>query len=224
MARGRKQAQMPVTGGVRRNRNRPPALQPTSADATVLHYSALGRNLATDTFGNEGFDRHYIAGNSTGLINATGSSVASFYSTSKFQPGTTIRWEPSVSFTTPGRVYVSFTDNPEVMVAINALYTAYVTGGKTQAQYNAYSAAVKGLGNIRSFPVWQETAMALPTNTRRKRFDVNLAAAFNNVDVMERCTQYAMYVCVDGASVSTTLGSFWFSDSLSLEGLTNVLT
>lgn len=214
---------MPVAGGVRRNRNRPPALEPTGHDSTVLRYSALGRNLATDLQGNEGYDRHYVAGNGTALINATGASVASFYSTAMFKPGTTIRWEPSVSFTTPGRVYVSFTDNPEVMVAINALYSTYAAA-KTQVNYNNYAAAVKGLGSVRSFPVWQETALTLPSNTRRKRFDVNLNPAFNNVDVMDRSSQYTMYVAVDGASVSTTLGSFWFSDVLSLEGLTSIAT
>lgn len=211
-------ARNPASGGVRKRRTKMPMLQ-GSGDSTVVRYSSLGTTLATGTGSNQGLvARYYVPGYSGDLVNGSGASICSFYSTGKFLPGTTIKWEPSVSFTTSGRVIVGFTDNPEIISSINTL------GNNASANYAAYLAAVKGLGSVRSFPVWQETTIPFPTRIRRKRFDVNIAINATLVDVLDRSVQTAMFVAVEGAPVSTTLGSFWFHDVVDVEGVTNVAT
>jgi len=212
-----------VTGGVRRRRNTQPGMTPTSSDSSVIKYSALGLNMVTNsTLGTATYYRSYIPGNGNALTNTAGPSIASYYSTGRFMPGTRIRWEPSVSFTTPGRVYVGFTDNLELMVNLNVARATYETTPSV-ANYNAYANAVKSLGTLQSWPVWQETDVVFPLHTRRKRFDVNVNVDYGSADVLDRSAQRAMYVAVDGAPANpTALGSFWYHDVVSVEGVANV--
>lgn len=201
----------PVTGGVRKRRTSGPTASNRGSN-TLLKYHSIGITVNTTAAGLGATQRRYAPGYSTGLSNAVGPTVAASYSTGKFLPGTAIRWEPSVSFTTTGRVYVGFTDNPEVMVALDSITS------ESQAVN-----AVKGLENVRSFPVWQETDISFPTTLRRRRFDVNESMAVN-VDVYDRSIQQYMYIVVEGAPASTSLGSFWYHDVLEVEGLHPVLT
>ena len=66
--------------------------------------------------------------------------------------------------------------------------------------------------------------MPFPTRIRRKRFDVNISINATLVDVLDRSVQTVMFVAVEGAPASTTLGSFWFHDVVDVEGVTNVST
>jgi len=203
-----------MAGVTRRRRNKQPEME-RSGDGTVIKYSTLGSTVTTDTSGVGYAKRFYIPGNVSGayLSNTAGISIAGFYSTGKFTPGTTIRWEPSVSFSTPGRVYVGFTDNPEVANIINQV-----------SPISAYANAVKGLGDVVSFPVWQETEIKFPTKLRRKMFDVNITADLTDSNVLDRCAQTVMFMVVDGTPISTSVGSFWFHDRLQLEGLQPTFT
>lgn len=210
---------------MRKRRNTQPGMTSTSSDSSIVKYSVLGLNMSTDgALGTSTYYRSYIPGNTNAVANGSGPSICSYYSTGKFIAGTRIRWEPSVSFTTSGRVYVGFTDNPEIMVNINAARNVYIAT-PTLANYNAYANAVKSLGSVQSFPVWQETDIALPLDTRRKRFDINTAVDYGSADVLDRSSQRVMYVAVDGGpATATLLGSFWYHDVVSVEGVTGVAT
>ncbi len=210
MAKSRKVAQMPVRGGVRRQRGMGPRLN-GGDDGTVITYNTSGTVLATAA----GVDyiqhsRPYIPGNSTSLVATVGPDLVSNYSSAKFLPGTKIKWEPSVSFNTTGRVFVGFTDNPEVAAAGLALAPA------------GMPVFIRSLGSVVSFPVWQETEINFPTKLRRKRFDCNITAS--GVDTFDRSLQTIMFVWVEGMPPSTTAGSFWYHDRVDVEGLHNIVT
>lgn len=210
MARKRYNPQ-PVTGGIRKRRTTSPRMA-GGADSTIVEYAALGINVTTDGSGLAESRRYYTPGSSNRLTSFVGPEVVSNYSTGKFLPGTKIRWEPSVSFTTSGRIYVGFTDNPEVMTRIATLGTLA-----------DWVNAVQSMGGMISFPVWQETEINFPTRCRRKYFDTNVNASFT-VDELDRTCQTMMVCGVNGAPATTTLGSFWFHDKVAVEGLQNVGT
>lgn len=181
-------------------------------NGTIVEYSVLGNALTTTAAGLSTPGRAYIPGNPGGVVNATGPTIVAYYSTAKFLPGTKIRWEPSVSFTTPGRVYVGFTDNPEVMASIAGL------------SGSSWGDAVKGLGDVVSFPIWQETEIAFPTRLRRKMFDTNTTATVTDTNSNDRSVQTFMFAYIDGAPASTAVGSFWYHDKVMVEGIQPVLT
>ncbi|APG76370.1 hypothetical protein 2 [Shahe tombus-like virus 1] len=210
MAR-RKVMPSPVQGGVRRRRNKQPNVTQTSGTSSVIKYSALGSTVTSDVNGEAWYHRMYIPGSFGGLTQTVGTAIVGYYSTAKFQAGTTLRWEPSVSFSTSGRVYVGFTDNPEMIEAMRVL-----TGG------NAVN-AVKGLGDVISFPVWQETDIPFSPRMRRKMFDTN-QAAITGVDVLDRTCQTAMFLAIDGMPASTRAGSVWFHDNVAVEGMSSIET
>jgi hypothetical protein len=74
-----------------------------------------------------------------------------------------------------------------------------------------------------SFPIWQETEINFPSKLRRKMFDTNNSITFD-VNILDRCAQIAMFVAVDGAPATTSVGSFWFHDKLHVEGIQPTLT
>lgn len=202
-------AQQLAQGGVRRKRNTPPRLD---TDGAVVKYNVQGSVISSDANGLSTSARYYVPGYTGGLSNPSGPNLVQWYSTGKFEPGTTVRWEPSVSFTTTGRVIVGWTDNPEVIASLIAL-----TG-------TTYVNAVKSLGSAISFPVWQETEIKFPTRLRRKRFDVNATVSVTAVDVLDRCCQTAMFVAFEGAPASISLGNFWYRDRVNVEGLHGLTT
>lgn len=209
--------------GVRRRRNRQPTMN-SAGDNTVIKYSALGGTLVNNTaVGGTVHSRWYVPGLAAGLPSSAGPTIVGSYSTGKFLPGTRIKWEPSVSFTTSGRVLVGFTDNPEVISTFQLLIDAYISS-PVPANFVPYVNAVRGLGSVMSFPVWQETMINFPTKLRRKRFDVNRTVT-SDPDVIDRSAQTAMFVAVDGVTDATVgLGSFWYHDVVDAEGVQPVVT
>lgn len=201
-----------MQGQQRKSRNTQPRMKSQNADSTILDYNAIGTTVVTGTGGSTTDLRPYIPGVSNGLNGSAGPSVAGYYSTGKFLPGTSAKWEPSVSFTTSGRVYVGFTDNPEVV-------SKFIAGAAVDR-----TSAIRSLSNVTSFPVWQETDIQVPSRLRRKMFDVNQTIDVSNVDALDRSMQTAMLFAVDGAAANLTVGSFWFHDKLVVEGMTNVAT
>lgn len=214
----------PVKGGVRRKRNRAPTMS-GGGDTSVVKYSVLGGTIGTvASLGLSAANRIYIPGNSGELVNTSGPVIVSYYSTAKFLPGTRIRWEPSVSFTTSGRVIVGFTDNPEIVAAIKAAFDIFVAT-PTAGNYNSYANLVRSLGSVISFPVWQETEIPFPTRLRRKRFDCNASASSTDSNVLDRSMQTAMFVAFEGApTTNQTLGGFHYHDVVDVEGITGVAT
>lgn len=221
----------PVKGGVRRARTRAPTMSGTSDDSSIIKYNVLGRTqTGVQITGSSpavfvgGDLRVYAPGYSYGVVNTIGTDIVSSYSTGKFLPGTKLRWEPSVSFTTSGRIFCGFTDNPE-MAANLATALATFNGAPTTANYNAYADQVKGLGSTRSWPIWQETEVTFPTKLRRKRFDCNLNVTTNTVDVLDRSAQTSMFICFDGmGSTGGAYGSFWYHDVVDVEGVSPNVT
>lgn len=204
--------QTPVKGGVRRKRNSQPKMQATSADSSIVKYSALGSGLVSDINGRLATQRYYCGGSAFNLRSIAGPNVVGVYSTFRFMPGSKMRWEPNVSFTTPGRIYCGFITNPEVMSTYLGL-----TNVVDQIQM------ILGLSSVQSFPVWQETEVQVPTVMRRKRFDCNETIA-NNVDVLDRSVQTLFVYCVEGGPASTAVGSFWYHDVVDVEGMHGVVT
>lgn len=213
---------MPVKGGVRRKRTRAPTTS-GSGDTSVVKYSTLGQTIGTaGSIGASAAFRMFIPGNSSELVNAAGPTIVSYYSTGRFLPGTKIRWEPNVSFTTTGRLFVGFTDNPEICATIKALYDTYVAS-PTAANYAAYANPVKSLGSVVSFPIWQETDIAFPTRIRRKRFDVNSTASLTDSNVLDRSMQTTMWVALEaGPTTNQFVGGFHYHDIVDVEGVTGV--
>lgn len=211
MAKRRKVSLMPVQGGVRRSSGMAPKSS-GGTDNTVISYNVPSTVLGTAA-GQDyvRYSRDYIPGSAVGLSLGVGPGLVDKYSSAKFLPGTKVRWEPSVSFNTTGRVFVGFADNPEVVVGSVLL---------TDAQFASF---IRGLGNVVSFPVWQETEINFPTKLRRKRFDTNKTAS-SNVDVFDRCNQTTMFVWIEGMPASTNAGTFWFHDRIDVEGLHNIIT
>lgn len=191
----------------------------------MVSYNCNG--VAVDTKSTTGlgtFRRLYIPGlSSTEMIAGAGPVVVSYYSTAVYRPGSRIKWEPSCSFNTTGRLYVGFTDNPEVIVNLNVLREAFKASPSTTT-YNAYADLVKGLGSCISFPVWQETELPFPTRLRRKRFDTDTQPGITT-DNLDRACQLAMFVALEaGPATAQVMGNFWFHDNVDVEGLHPVVT
>lgn len=204
--------QSPVKGGVRRRRNTQPTMQPRSQDGSIVKYSALGTGTVTDANGRVAAFRYYSGGSTVGVRSLVGPTVCSNYSTFRFLPGSKSRWEPNVSFTTPGRVYCAFITNPEVMAT-------YLAAASALEQI----AIILGQSNVQSFPVWQETEINVPMTMRRKRFDVNQTIG-GVVDAMDRSVQTMFVYCVEGGPVSTNVGGFWYHDVVDVEGMHSTVT
>lgn len=207
-----KPAHVPGTSGSRRIRSK--LRVEGGDDHTVVTYNALGDVLFTDVDGRKIYYRHYVPGRSGGLSFSRGTDIVAAYSTAVFKPGTSIRWEPIASFSTPGRVVVGFSDNPEVMTAF-----------ETAISDNVRQQIVQGLGNAISFPVWQETNIPFPTRLRRKRFSVNRNLSGDATSEFERSCQVTMFCYISSPTSEEPLGLFHFHDVVDCEGIVpNLLT
>jgi hypothetical protein len=221
------QATTLTQAGVRRRRSAAPRIE-TSGDTAVLRYNCSGTNRDFNASGLGATRRIYIPGfdsnfgtDAADIVTNAGTTIASYYSSAKFLPGTKIRWEPSCSFTTAGRVFVGFCDNPEVVRTILTAQNTFRTSGLT-SDYNTYANYVKALGSTISFPVWQETEIPFPTRLRRKRFDIDESTL--TVDSLDRNMQTAMFVCLEGGLGAAVVGNFWYHDVLEVEGLHAIAT
>lgn len=203
-----------VAGTSRRRRRLTTGVRSSGTEQSqILKYATLSVTLTLDAAGEQkAYNRKYIPGNPDGLTSTVGPQVASYYSTGKFLPGTTAEWIPSVGFTTSGRVYVGFTDNPEVANTITAL-----------AGSAAYITAVKSLGDVISFPIYQSEKIMIPTKLRRKMFDSN-AANTSAIDTLDRSMQTCMFMCIEGGTAGQSVGGWRYEDHLQVEGLHSIVT
>lgn len=216
----------PMTGSTaaRRRRNKQPNMNATSETSTMLRYQSVGTNVTLLSASGAVAKRFYCPGFPSDIVNVVGPNIASFYATGVFKPGTHLRWEPTTSPTSGGRGFVGFTTNPEVMVGLYNAYETYITT-PSGANYSTYSNLVKGLGDVVSFPMWQEFEFVVPTKLRRKRFDINANLPVNQPNENDRSAQIAMFACFDGIngiSDGAAIGSFWYKDVLDVEGISSV--
>lgn len=182
------------------------------SDQTVLKYNAVGDNIATGGGGEAHYVRWYIPGSPLALLGSAGNDVASYYSTGVFRPGTTAKWVPYVGYQTSGRVLVTYTDNPEIMASAVAW---------TDSQRLAF---IRSSSRGVNFPIYEEKVIAVPTMTRRKRFDVNNSVDASNVDVLDRSSQVMMICAIVAGPASTLVGQWEFHDVLDVEGLSTANT
>lgn len=210
--------------------NYTPSMRASGRDSAIIRYNTMGNVETFDVTGSTLSRRVFAPGYSgTGapvpLISTTGTDICSYYSSGKFLPGTTIKWTPNVSFNTTGRVYVGFTDNPEVIATLNGLLNTYVAGGApAAAAMVSYRNAVLALGSVMSFSIWQETSIPFPTKLRRKRFDINETMDLTNADVIDRSVQTCMYCAITGGPTSGVAGQFEYHDVVDVEGIHGVVT
>lgn len=217
----------PLTGAATTRRRRNGVTRMSGgADDAVIKSKALGANTVCYGIAGAADFRVYVPGMDTRLASTAGSSVVSYYATGVFRPGTSVRWEPTISPTQGGRMFVGFTDNPEVIRDIYSAWSQYVNSGAS-GDYATYSNLIKGLGNLVSFPAWQEWESQIPSRLRRKRFDTNTTVDLFDVDVVERSAQLAMFACADGftsITAGSVIGSFWYHDVVDVEGLHSIAT
>lgn len=229
MAKTKKLAQKVAGNGATGRMTRQPRVSNTSEQSSIIRYSAV-----TGSFGyDDGFrllGRTYVGGltvlggmgteaniNFAGPVNSAGVRVAGCYSTYKFLPGSKVEWIPNVGFTTSGRIYIGFTDNPEVIGAMNFLAQEYM-GAPETSKALAYGNAVKLLGNVKSYQVFERFTLPIPTRLRRKRFSNNTAMDGLSSAVHDKSTQLAMFAFVEGVP-NGSIGSFQYHDVLDVEGM-----
>lgn len=216
--------QNPLTGSTRSKRYKTgPVTTPTGADGSIIKYRAVGATCIA-RLGAGGIRRLFTPGFGNGLATSSGPIVVSCYSTGVFKPGTKISWEPSLSPTSGGRIFVGFTDNIEVMKTIIDLFDVY-NAAPTLDNYSNYATGVKGLGNVVSHPAWMEFDTAVPLRLRRKMFDVQNTMTVTNLESLDRSVQTAMFVAFEGLAGigdGAGIGSFVYQDVVSVEGLHSV--
>lgn len=231
MARGRRTPNRGIAARVagplgKRRNNLQPTMRKTSRDSSIVSYNAVGGTVARPTTGWSSFPviRMYAPGLVTvdgqtmpaGIGSCAGRDIVRAYSTAKFLPGTKLTWTPSVGFTAPGRVFVGFTDNPEVALHI---YNEYKTESmETTPDFSTYANYVKNLGDVVSHQVFEEFTVQVPTRLRRKMFDTNEAFAANS-DTMDRCGQTFMFAILEGVEGAGPWGSFMYHDTVQVEGV-----
>lgn len=210
----------------RRRRNRIPEYTKTSDDSILLRYKAEGpllKNLALANY------RPYTGGTNRGLREADlpGPSIAKYYGTFKFLPGTKVVWEPTTGSQTAGRVYYCFMDNPEKIQKCIQDFEDYFINPVTQT-FDQCISDIKSAGNYNSFPVWMQTEINVPMDTRLKRFDTDVLSNFNNpseaVAAISRTVQKAFFYAVVGGPVDTDLGNMWYHDRLDCRTLNDTTT
>lgn len=218
---------------VRKRRVTFPQVNNAGDDAILCKYRVEGARIISkpvplDTT----FDanlRLYVAGNPNGLrrSNDPGINVTKLYSTYLYKPGTKVRWEPTCGSTTSGRVVYAWADNPEKIHNLRVAYEDYFVD-TTAAKKEIIAKLVTGIGNCRSFPVWMETEIQMPTDTRRKRFDtdvgLDLSSTSTAVNTIDRVVQKALFYYIDGNDQDVTLGSMWYHDVVHVQGLNTVAT
>lgn len=181
------------------------------SDESHISYSVLGNTLTSNGSGVQTDSRLYAPGNSQAGIPgafAAGPNVASFFNVGLFLPGTQATWVPSVGSTTNGRIWCAWLDNPELM--------EQWAGSLLSDQINF----IKGQSSARSWPVWMEVTIPMPSSTRAKKFRTNVTVVTGEAYATS-VQRYFIY-CVEGAPASTSLGSFWYHDKLQLSGLGTV--
>ncbi len=119
-----------------------------------------------------------------------------------------LHYTPAVGTTTSGKVWVGYTDNPEIIYKAIGTYT-------TSDLLNI----VKTLRHNNVFPVWQSWTMNVPNIApRRKMYSIDTTAAGSS-EIVDRCTHGAFIVALEGGPATTNVGVLTASHEFALRGL-----
>lgn len=200
-----------VTGLTLELRNRRPRAKiagGTLTDTSNIQYHAYVDQAPTSAGGIISGVNYLVGGDTTNISSSIGPTIVGSYRECLFRSGTKITWSPNVGFTTTGRIYVAYIDNPEVMVGY--------LGTLTDTAKLAY---IKALTNHVNHPVYKEFTYNMPSiGTRRKRFDVN-ATGTQTVDTFDRSLQGAFVWVVAGAPGTTDVGAMSLTHQVTVYGL-----
>ncbi len=147
-------------------------------------------------------------------IGSVSASIANCFSSYRFNR-MSCTWIPKMapgSAGGGGRVFIAYTDNPE----ISASYSALTDANKL--------IALKSWKNTKVYPVWKEWTYNVPLTHRRPWFDVNYTIT-DAVDVNDRSTQGFVLFVAETIGATDTVGNIMTDAVLVLRGLdANVTT
>lgn len=181
------------------------------SENTIIRGNSFANTITTDSGGALCGAVPLIAGNVDWMVASGMSGVSALYNTYRYLPGTMMHWVPQVSMSTTGVVYVAWVDNPEIFKNWYAIALTGVTANMV--------AFVKSIGNVKSYPIWQQFSQAMHPVMRRKRFDVNTTVDLANSDTLDRCLQGAWLYAVEGGPASSVVARPYRYGVLDLEGL-----
>lgn len=195
-------------------------------DRTVIKYTCYRQGTNPDVQGYADLWRPYVPGNATwpagvnasvnvSISDSAGIGVAACYANGKFLPGTTATWVPNVGFTTSGRLWVAFTDNPEV--AYRYMAAATMVDKLTIIRRN---------GNVVSFPVYEHHTVRVPVEMSRLKYynsnrltNVPVSDPTSFTDDLERSGHLFMLAMAVGVTPDLDVGTFEFHDIVQCHGL-----
>lgn len=177
-------------------------------EKTRLSGNWIAPSVFMGTTGQDG-QRYYMDGKRNPLGDTVG-GVSSLYNTYKYLPGTVFHYVPSVGVTTPGNVWIAWIDNPEIMSFAEGLVLTST----------AWSDFVRTQSNAKCYPLWQSFTYSMPTDSRRKRFDVNNTIDYTNDNLLDRSVQGLFVVAVVTSLLSSTIARPFIHKHIDLEGLT----
>lgn len=168
---------------------------------TIMHGNTSLSAISTDANGRGGVF-YPLVGQDTGGTGSVSSDpigrASTLYQQYKYLPGTVYNHVPSVGVTQPGNVYIAYVTNPEI---IEKMVQTLVAGNLA-----AFINQVRGVGNCKSVPVWQQTSFTMELVYRRPRFDVNAGVAaatpYTDPNESDRSVQGGYFVAVEGAPIS----------------------
>lgn len=210
--------------GVRRRRNRPPQMQNVGSDASIITYTGLGAPLANSALGGNANFRLFTGGNNSGFqVQYPGPQMVKFYSTCRFLPGTTIRWEPQIGSTSSGRVHACFIDNPEKLLQYLNIFEAHIAAPTSTTLTDCIN-AVRTTANSISFPAWMEREIPFPQHMRRKEFSTDLVIDLTgstavNANSIDRSVQQGFFYVIEASDAPGGYGSMWFHDRVMAQGI-----
>jgi len=166
---------------------------------TIMHGNTSLSGLATDANGRAGIF-YPLAGQDTGNLPTSNSvdpigRASTLYQQYRYLPGTVYNHVPSVGVTQPGNVYIAYVTNPEIIEKLVNVLNAGLLA--------TFVNHVRGLGNCKSIPVWQQTSFPMELIYRRLKFDVNSGVAATNPytdpNENDRSLQGGYVVAIEGA-------------------------
>lgn len=165
---------------------------------------------ASVTASNAGADFHVVDCNNTAGMNRGASAITSLYQDYKYLKAS-VEFLPFFgpsSTEAPGRVYVAYMDNPEMIT----VWKAATTANKI--------AFVKGLPGVKIYSVWERFIYNVPLTFRRKWWNVNVNQSSPSAEETERSTQGMVVIAIESIGTAVTIGRWLLRSQTQLQGLT----
>ncbi len=165
---------------------------------------------ASITASNIGGDFHTVDCNNAAGINRGAASITSLYQDYKYLQAS-VEFLPFFgpsSPEAPGRIYIAYMDNPEMMVV-----------WKTASPANKV-AFVKGLPGVKIYNIWERFTYRVPLTYRRKWWNVNVNQVTPGAEETERSSQGMVVIAIESISAAVTVGRWLLRGRTQLQGLT----